>query len=169
MLCQFDHLVETCYEMLCDFAWCCVKCDLGLTSHAKSWAISIALWIIISYCSFYVHSWSVYLREDETKFPLLIAYCRFFLCSLEIWWRRFVLIPLYVFSMTVDSRSGILHARHGHIVKSLGKCFILLSLKCPPNPHTELNNLPPLTWLSIEHTTNWTLVLLYNVLMTPWI
>ena len=44
-----------------------------------------------------------------------------------------------VFSLTVDSRSGILHARHGHIVKSLGKCFMFLSLKFLPHRHTECN------------------------------
>ena len=52
--------------------------------------------------------------------------------------------------MTVDSRSGILHGRHGHIVESQGKCFILLSLKSLSNWHTK--TLPQLTELNTQQT-----------------
>ena len=37
--------------------------------------------------------------------------------------------PLTVFSVTLDSRSGVLDFRHGHILKNLGKCFMFLSLR----------------------------------------
>ena len=36
---------------------------------------------------------------------------------------------LTVFSLTIDSRSGVLDFRHGHILKNLGKCFTFLSLR----------------------------------------
>ena len=36
--------------------------------------------------------------------------------------------PPTVFSLTIDSRSGVLDFRHGHILKNLGKCYMFLSL-----------------------------------------
>ena len=36
--------------------------------------------------------------------------------------------PPTVFSLTIDSRSGVLDFRHGHIYKNLGKCYVFLSL-----------------------------------------
>ncbi|KAJ7376120.1 hypothetical protein OS493_036724 [Desmophyllum pertusum] len=39
-----------------------------------------------------------------------------------------------------DSRSGILHARHGHIVKSLGKCFMFFITKMSTYKQTQEKN-----------------------------
>ena len=36
--------------------------------------------------------------------------------------------PPTVFSLTIDSRSGVLDFRHGHIYKNLGKCYMFFSL-----------------------------------------
>ena len=64
-----------------------------------------------------------------------------------------------VISFTVDSRSGILHARHGHIVKSIGKCFMFLSLNCLLHLHWKHRRLTDVNWTPVNNQLNTCLTL----------